>query len=81
MDFTASPQGPSLRRLRKKDSEESCSVSGCTEPAIRSMSLKKVQSAISSVSAPGRRAHLCKAHYKEFKKKTKEDRDSERWGW
>lgn len=70
-----------LRKSKPRDPIDKCSVSDCNETAIRSLSIKKVKSIISNVNSEGKRAHLCKAHYKDFKKKTKPERDAERWGW
>jgi hypothetical protein len=54
-----------------------CSVSGCAGEAIRSISADKVKSAGFRVGSE-RRAYLCKEHYKEFKKKTKKDKQLEK---
>ena len=71
----------SLRKSKKVESDEDkCSVSGCKETAVRSISAKKVEKVFSEVKG-SKRAHLCKKHYKEYKKETKPDREAERWGW
>jgi hypothetical protein len=54
-----------------------CSVSGCSGEAVRSISADKVKSAGFKVGSE-RRAYLCKEHYKEFKKKTKKDKQLEK---
>jgi hypothetical protein len=66
---------------RSQGVEKSCDVKGCSEPSIRSMSAKKV--AKSGLDIPSERgnAHLCKEHYKEFKRSTKEERKLQRMGW
>ena len=56
-----------------------CSVSGCGREAVRSLSAEKVRSAGLKVGSSERRAYLCKEHYKEFKKKTKKDKQLEKW--
>jgi hypothetical protein len=53
-----------------------CSVSGCGGEAVRSISADKVKSAGLGVGSE-KRAYLCKAHYKEYKKKTKKDKQLE----
>ncbi|MDH4122569.1 MAG: hypothetical protein OEV21_00560 [Thermoplasmata archaeon] len=59
-----------------------CDVRGCSEPAERSISSKKVEkSGLSIPESTDKRVHLCKKHYREFKKKTKKDREVERLGW
>jgi hypothetical protein len=54
-----------------------CSVSGCGGEAVRSISADKVKSAGLGVGSE-KRAYLCKAHYKEYKKKTKKDKQLEK---
>ena len=57
-------------------------VQGCSEPSERSISSKKVEKAGLEISdGVGKRAHLCKKHYRELKKKTKKDRELESLGW
>jgi hypothetical protein len=55
-----------------------CSVAGCGNDAVRSLSLEKVKAAGLKVGE-ARRAYLCKQHYKEFKKNTKQERMIEKW--
>lgn len=56
-----------------------CSVSGCDREAARSLSTEKVKSAGLNVISSERRSYLCKEHYKEYKKKTKKDKQLEKW--
>lgn len=56
-----------------------CSVSGCSHDAVRSLSTEKVRSAGLNVGGSERRACLCKEHYKEYKKKTKKEKQLEKW--
>lgn len=56
-----------------------CSVSGCGKEAVRSLPTEKVKSAGISVGSGERRSYLCKEHYKEYKKKTKKDKQLEKW--
>jgi len=59
-----------------------CDIEGCKEASERSISRKKVDAAEMSVSGgDSGSVHLCKKHYREFKKKTKKDRTYERLGW
>lgn len=55
-----------------------CSVSGCGGEAVRSLSAGKVKTAGLKVGNE-KRAYLCKKHYKEYKKKTKKDKQIEKW--
>lgn len=57
-----------------------CIVVNCSEVAIRSISIEKVESAGLKVNE-ARRGYLCKQHYREYKKKNKEDRRVEKWRW
>ena len=54
-----------------------CSVVGCDDDAVRSVSLPKAKSA--GLDVEGKRAYLCKDHYKEFKKGSKKDKQIEKW--
>jgi hypothetical protein len=56
-----------------------CSVSGCGEDAVRSVPAEEAAHAGLKVTAITGRCYLCKNHYKEMKKKTKKDRQVERW--
>ena len=55
-----------------------CSVVGCDQPAVRSLSSEKVIRVGLNVEH-GRRAYLCREHYKEYKRRTKNERRIERW--
>lgn len=55
-----------------------CNVSGCSREAVRSLSAEKVKAAGLKVTNE-RRAYLCKEHYKEYKKKTRKDKQIEKW--
>lgn len=59
-----------------------CDIEGCDAEGVRSISGKKVDKAGMQLSgSPDKNAHLCKSHYREFKKKTKSDRTLDRLGW
>ena len=55
-----------------------CNVSGCDDIGIRSINTAKVEDAGLRVSSSGKKSVLCKTHYKEWKKETKNDRSLER---
>jgi hypothetical protein len=63
--------------LGRVDKGVKCSVSGCSRQAVRSISTAKVRSAGLTVGGE-KRAYLCKEHYKEYKKKTKKDKQLEK---
>jgi len=62
---------------------EVCGVQGRGKEARRSLSTRKVKEALPELKLIGgpRRIHLCKDHYRQFRKKTKEERDLDRATW
>ena len=59
-----------------------CSVLGCEESADRSMSLAKAKmSQDLDFDNSKKRVYLCRNHYKDWKKSSKEDRENERLRW
>ena len=68
--------------MGRVDKGVNCSVSGCTNPAERSISGSKASMASGlEVNTSNKRVYLCRQHYKEWKKATKEDREIERARW
>ena len=55
-----------------------CNVSGCDNNGARSLNATKVENAGLQISSSGKKTVLCKEHYKEWKKASKDDRDLER---
>jgi hypothetical protein len=55
-----------------------CNVSNCDKDGARSLNTSKVENAGLSVNSSGKKTVLCKEHYKEYKKESKDDRDLER---
>lgn len=64
--------------LGRIDKGAKCNVSGCGRDAVRSLSGEKVKAAGLKIGSE-KRAYLCKEHYKEYKKKTKRDKQLEKW--
>lgn len=64
--------------LGRIDKGVKCSVLGCSKDAARSLSAEKVKMAGVKVGSE-KRAYLCREHYKEYKKKTKKDKQLEKW--
>jgi len=64
--------------MGKGTSEARCSVIGCSGVAIRSVASEKALSSGLKLSE-GRRAYVCKSHYKEIKKKLKKEKTIEKW--
>jgi len=55
-----------------------CNVEGCDNEGARSLNTAKVENANLRVNSTGKKSVLCKEHYKEYKKESKDDRDLER---
>jgi hypothetical protein len=55
-----------------------CNVEGCQEDGSRSLNTTKVENAGLRVNSTGKKTVLCREHYKEWKKESKDDRDLER---
>jgi len=66
-----------------QEDTEICGIKGCNKPALRSVATKKVTGNVTSglKSDDGRRTHLCKEHYKEYKRKTRDERITDTLGW
>jgi len=70
---------PEPRHAKEKSTP--CGVEGCSAQAERSVHGKKVEkSGLRLRSDPAKNVHLCRDHYREFKKKTKQDRLLDRLG-
>ncbi len=54
-----------------------CSVEGCEERAVKSVSSQRIPSSM-KLRESGRRAYLCETHWKQFKKLTKKEREIEK---
>jgi hypothetical protein len=64
----------------RADAPDSCLVPGCGEPAVRHLALAEARRAFDDLPEGGRRAPLCKLHYRAWKKATKEQRALDRLG-
>jgi hypothetical protein len=68
--------------MGRVDKGVNCSVNGCENSAERSISGTKASMASDLVvNTSNKRVYLCRQHYKEWKKATKEDRENERARW
>jgi len=72
---------PEPERPTPSEGEETCLVPGCGGVAVRHLSLTEARKAFSSLPEKGRRAPLCRDHYREWKKATKKARQLERATW
>jgi len=60
--------------------EKVCDVAGCNKEAERSINMKLISKSTLKLKDPGvRNAHLCKEHYKTFKKETKTSRELDQY--
>ena len=68
-----------MRRSAQREVKDVCDATGCEEKAERSLSRKKVEASTPEMKldSDSRRVHLCKKHYREYKKATKDDRKME----
>lgn len=62
------------------DTVKTCDVEGCDNPVERSISAKKIEKAGLDIEESRGKVHLCKEHYKEYKKSSKADRKLETLG-
>jgi hypothetical protein len=67
--------------LGKVEKGVGCSVTGCKNPAQRSISRAETGSSGLSIGGEGRRVYLCHEHYKAWKRATKRTRSLERARW
>jgi hypothetical protein len=63
------------------EAAEPCIVPGCGAPSVRHLALSEARKAFEQLPEKGRRAPLCREHYRAWKKATKESRQLERLGW
>jgi len=72
---------PARRGPREEAPPEPCLVRGCGAESVRHLSLTEARKAFPDLPEKGRRAPLCRDHYKEWKKATKEKRKLDRLAW
>jgi hypothetical protein len=59
---------------------ERCAIPECREAVARHLSLTEARRAFPELEERGRRAPLCRTHYKQWKKATKDARTLDRLG-
>ena len=69
-----------VRPSHESQAPEPCSVPGCGGDSVRHLALTEAKKAFPDLPDKGRRAPLCRNHYKQWKKETKESRDLARLG-
>jgi hypothetical protein len=68
--------------MGRVDKGVNCSIHGCDQTAQRSMSGSKASMAANmDLDSTSKRIYLCKAHYREWKKASKSERENERARW
>jgi hypothetical protein len=60
---------------------EPCLVPGCGAESVRRLTLTEARKGFPQLPEKGRRAPLCRDHYREWKKTTKATRKLDRLGW
>ena len=60
--------------------EPPCLVPGCGAPSVRHLARAEAAKAFPNLPEKGRRAPLCRDHYREWKKATRERRELDRLG-
>lgn len=66
------------------DEKEFCEIIGCKNEVARSISTRNLSKHLPELKVEDenkKRTHVCKDHYKKFKKSTKEERELQRLGW
>ena len=66
------------------DKKEVCEIKGCDNEVVRSIATKNLIKNLPKIKVldeKRKRTHICKEHYKQFKKATKEERELQRLGW
>ncbi|WP_455286373.1 hypothetical protein [[Eubacterium] cellulosolvens] len=78
LDMKVCETGAVVSTLGKVSKGAKCNVVGCTQTAVRSVSPDSAVQAKMDIGG-ARRAYLCRAHYREMKKRLRKDRQIERW--
>ena len=66
---------------QEEDPVEPCIVPDCGAPAVRHLARTEARKAFPMLPEKGRRAPLCRDHYREWKKSTKAARKLDRVTW
>jgi len=71
---------PPSRRSAPVAVAEPCAVTGCAGTPVRHLSLAEARRGLPDLPEKGRRAPLCRDHYKQWKKATRDARRLDRLG-
>lgn len=70
------------RRKSKRKKDDTCDVKGCDNEKKKSVSPGKVTKKTDlEIETTGHNAYLCKEHWKDYKKATKDEREMKRLNW
>jgi hypothetical protein len=72
---------PEPRARRGDEPPEPCLVPGCGAESVRRLSLTEARKAFANLPDRGHRAPLCRDHYREWKKSTRDARRLDRATW
>ncbi|MGP6219691.1 hypothetical protein [Caldiplasma sukawensis] len=61
-------------------SDKICDVVNCNETSVKTVG-SDLASKVFTFKSNSTKVHLCREHYKKYKKDTKKERDAERAGW
>jgi hypothetical protein len=79
--FDYKEDGRNMAERRSSANEVgNCEIQGCAKSVERSVSAENAKSAGLKYEEGLKRVHLCKEHYRQFKKETKKDRILESLG-
>jgi hypothetical protein len=79
--FDDGEDGRNMAERRSPATETgNCEIQNCTKPAERSVSAENAKSVGLKYAEGLKRVHLCKEHYRQFKKETKKERVIESLG-
>jgi len=65
----------------EEEAPEPCAIPQCGGQAVRHLALAEARKVFPVLAEKGHRAPLCRDHYREWKKSTKEARKLARLGW
>jgi len=66
----------------KRSGKKTCDVKDCEEKKKQSVPAEKAKKKAGlDIETDGTKAYLCKKHWKDYKKATKEERELKQLGW
>ncbi len=65
----------------ENEAPERCAIPGCEQPPVRHLARSEARAAFPELPEGGRRAPICRDHYRTWKKATKDRRALDRLTW